>query len=170
MGAKLLYPGGRVQHVGVLLGMGGVAGHFGAGVNEDDHGWMSRNVLPHDVSAVTGACMMIERDKFDAVGGFDEIDLPVELNDVDLCLRLAARGWRTICNHADDFPSIDSRRAAAAARFVCSASTRPSAARFTNAGAPSFATIRISIRGCLFTRIAKLYRDVGRLRRGPRPA
>ncbi|MGZ9117150.1 MAG: glycosyltransferase family 2 protein, partial [Methylocystis sp.] len=93
-----LYPGGRVQHVGVLLGMGGVAGHFGAGVNEDDRGWMSRNVLPHDVSAVTGACMMIERDKFDAVGGFDEIDLPVELNDVDLCLRLAARGWRTICH------------------------------------------------------------------------
>lgn len=98
VGAKLLYPGGRVQHVGVLLGMGGVAGHFGAGLNEDDHGWMGRNVLPHDVAAVTGACMMIERSKFDAVGGFDEIDLPVELNDVDLCLRLAARGWRTICN------------------------------------------------------------------------
>ena len=98
VGAKLLYPGGRVQHVGVLLGMGGVAGHFGAGVTEDDRGWMSRNVLPHDVSAVTGACMMIERDKFDAVGGFDEINLPVELNDVDLCLRLAARGWRTICH------------------------------------------------------------------------
>jgi GT2 family glycosyltransferase len=98
VGAKLLYPGGRVQHVGVLLGMGGVAGHFGAGVGEDDRGWMGRNVLPHDVSAVTGACMMIERRKFEAVDGFDEVELPVELNDVDICLRLAARGWRTVCN------------------------------------------------------------------------
>lgn len=98
VGAKLLYPRGQVQHVGVLLGMGGVAGHFGAGVSASDRGWMNRNVSPHEVSAVTGACMMIERRKFDAVGGFDEVDLPVELNDVDLCLRLAARGWRSICN------------------------------------------------------------------------
>lgn len=98
VGAKLLYPGGRVQHVGVLLGMGGVAGHFGSGVSEDESGWMGRNILPHDVSAVTGACMMIERRKFEAVEGFDEVELPVELNDVDLCLRLAARGWRTVCN------------------------------------------------------------------------
>ncbi len=98
VGAKLLYPRGLVQHAGVLLGMGGVAGHFGAGVSASDRGWMDRNVSPHEVSAVTGACMMIERRKFNAVGGFDEVDLPVELNDVDLCLRLAARGWRSICN------------------------------------------------------------------------
>lgn len=98
VGAKLLYPGGGVQHVGVLLGMGGVAGHFGSGVSAEDPGWMGCNVLPHDTSAVTGACMLIERRKFEAVGGFDEVDLPVELNDVDVCLRLAAHGWRTICN------------------------------------------------------------------------
>jgi GT2 family glycosyltransferase len=98
VGAKLLYPRGCVQHVGVLLGMGGVAGHFGAGVSASDRGWMDRNVAPHEVSAVTGACMMVERRKFDDVGGFDEIELPVELNDVDLCLRLAARGWRSICH------------------------------------------------------------------------
>ncbi|MBM3563422.1 MAG: glycosyltransferase [Alphaproteobacteria bacterium] len=98
VGAKLLYPRGRVQHAGVLLGMGGVAGHFGAGLSENERGWLNRNVLPHDVSAVTGACMMIERRKFDDVGGFDEVDLPIELNDVDLCLRLNARGWRAICN------------------------------------------------------------------------
>ncbi len=98
VGAKLLYPRGRVQHVGVVLGMGGVAGHFGAGLDKSDRGWLDRNVSPHETSAVTGACMMIERRKFDDVGGFDEVDLPVELNDVDLCLRLAARGWRAICN------------------------------------------------------------------------
>lgn len=98
VGAKLLYPSGHAQHVGVLLGMGGVAGHFGAGLKGSEPGWMRRNLMPHDVSAVTGACLMVERRKFDAVGGFDEAELPVELNDVDLCLRLAARGWRTVCN------------------------------------------------------------------------
>lgn len=98
VGAKLLYPQGVVQHAGVVLGMGGVAGHFGAGLREDAAGWLRRNEVPHEASAVTGACLMVERSKFQAIGGFDEINLPVELNDVDLCLRLAERGWRTICN------------------------------------------------------------------------
>lgn len=98
VGAKLLYPNQRVQHVGVLLGMGGVAGHFGAGLHADAPGWLGRNRVPHEVSAVTGACLMVERRKFEAVGGFDAVNLPVDLNDVDLCLRLGERGWRTICN------------------------------------------------------------------------
>ncbi|MDJ0449485.1 glycosyltransferase family 2 protein [Methylocystis sp. JR02] len=98
VGAKLLYPDQRVQHVGVLLGMGGVAGHFGAGLHAQAPGWMERNRVPHEVSAVTGACLMVERRKFEAVGGFDAVNLPIDLNDVDLCLRLGERGWRTICN------------------------------------------------------------------------
>lgn len=98
VGAKLLYPNQRVQHVGVLLGMGGVAGHYGAGLPEDAPGWLGRNLVPHEVSAVTGACLMVERYKFEAVGGFDAVNLPVDLNDIDLCLRLGERGWRTICN------------------------------------------------------------------------
>lgn len=97
VGAKLLYPNRRVQHVGVLLGMGGVAGHFGAGSSEQEPGWWARNLVPHEVAAVTGACLMVERRKFDSVGRFDAENLPVDLNDVDLCLRLAERGWRTIC-------------------------------------------------------------------------
>ncbi|WP_442755914.1 glycosyltransferase family 2 protein [Methylocystis sp. JAN1] len=98
VGAKLLYPNRKVQHVGVLLGMGGVAGHFGAGLDETEPGWLRRNLVAHEVSAVTGACLMVSRTKFDAVGRFDETNLPVDLNDVDLCLRLGERGWRTICN------------------------------------------------------------------------
>jgi GT2 family glycosyltransferase len=98
VGAKLLYPNRRTQHVGVLLGMGGVAGHFGAGLDESEPGWWGRNLAPHEVSAVTGACLMVARSKFEAVDRFDEINLPVDLNDVDLCLRLAERGWRTICH------------------------------------------------------------------------
>lgn len=98
VGAKLLYPDQRVQHAGVLLGMGGVAGHFGAGLTADAPGWLARNRVPHEVSAVTGACLMVERRKFEAIGGFDAVNLPVDLNDVDLCLRLGEQGWRTICN------------------------------------------------------------------------
>ena len=98
VGAKLLFPSRKTQHVGVVLGMGGVAGHFGAGLDERAPGWMQRNLAPHEVSSVTGACLMVERRKFNAVGGFDSVNLPVELNDVDMCLRLAERGWRTIAN------------------------------------------------------------------------
>ena len=98
VGAKLLHGDGRVQHAGVVLGLGGVAGHFGAGLREDEPGWLDGNSTPHEVSAVTGACLMVEARKFWEVGGFDAENLPVELNDIDLCLRLAERGWRTICD------------------------------------------------------------------------
>lgn len=98
VGAKLLYPSGATQHAGIVLGMGGVAGHFGAGLGDEAAGWADRNQLPHDVSAVTGACLMVAREKFAAVGGFDAAQLPVEFSDIDLCLRLSAKGWRTVCN------------------------------------------------------------------------
>ncbi len=96
VGAKLTFPDGRLQHVGVLVGMGGGAGHFGAGAPGDDPGWAGRNGVVHDVSAVTGACLAVMREKFSAVGGFDAVHLPVELSDIDLCLKLNARGWQTI--------------------------------------------------------------------------
>jgi GT2 family glycosyltransferase len=97
VGAKLLYPDGPVQHAGVTLGIGETAGHFGAGAPEADPGWVGRHGVLHEVSAVTGACLAVERQKFEAVGGFDSMNLPVELNDVDLCLRLEERGWKTVC-------------------------------------------------------------------------
>ena len=98
VGAKLLYPSRRVQHAGVVLGMGGVAGHFGDGLAEGDENWLGWNKVPHEASAVTAACLMVERRKFEAVGGFDADNLPVDLNDIDLCLRLCEFGWRTICD------------------------------------------------------------------------
>ncbi|GAC1553151.1 MAG: hypothetical protein NVS2B5_11350 [Beijerinckiaceae bacterium] len=97
VGAKLLFSDGRIQHVGVSLGIGETAGHFGAGAVGSDPGWVGRNAATHEVSAVTGACLAVERRKFEAVGGFDSENLPVELNDVDLCLRLAERSWKTVC-------------------------------------------------------------------------
>lgn len=96
VGARLTYPDGRLQHIGVLVGMGESAGHFGALAAGDDPGWAGRNLAVHEVSAVTGACLAIAREKFEAVGGFDAEHLPIELSDIDLCLKLNARGWQTI--------------------------------------------------------------------------
>lgn len=98
VGARLLYPSRRLQHAGLVLGMGGIAGHFGAHAAPEAPGWHRRNLVPHETLAVTGACLMVEKAKFLAVNGFDAAHLPVDLNDVDLCLRLAERGWRTICD------------------------------------------------------------------------
>lgn len=95
VGGLLVYPDGRIQHAGVVLGMGNSAGHFGAGAPEAAPGWLSRNEVVHEVSAVTGACLAVARRKFMLVGGFDAEHLPVELGDIDLCLRLAEKGWGT---------------------------------------------------------------------------
>ncbi len=95
VGGLLHYPDGRIQHAGVVLGMGNAAGHFGAGAPEAAPGWLSCNEVVHEVSAVTGACLAVARRKFMLVGGFDAEHLPIELNDIDLCLRLVEKGWRT---------------------------------------------------------------------------
>ena len=100
VGARLTYPDGRLQHVGVLAGMGGSAGHFGAPAPGDDPGWAGRNGVTHEVSAVTGACLAVAREKFEAVGGFDAVHLPIELSDIDLCFKLNARGWQTLIDPA----------------------------------------------------------------------
>lgn len=96
VGAKLLYPDGSLQHAGVTVGLNGFAGHLYSGAPRDEPGHLGELLVPHEVSAVTGACLAVEREKFDAVGGYDARNLPVDLNDVDLCLRLGERGWRTV--------------------------------------------------------------------------
>jgi GT2 family glycosyltransferase len=96
VGAKLLYPDDRLQHAGVTVGLNGFAGHLYSGAGRDEPGHLGELRFPHEVSAVTGACVAVERHKFEAVGGYDAQNLPVDLNDVDLCLRLGEQGWRTI--------------------------------------------------------------------------
>jgi GT2 family glycosyltransferase len=95
VGAKLLYPSGRVQHAGVILGMGGVAGHFHLGCQRHDPGYFSRALLQQNLSAVTAACLAMRRAVFEEVGGFNG-DLRVAFNDVDLCLRIRQRGYLII--------------------------------------------------------------------------
>jgi O-antigen biosynthesis protein len=96
VGAKLLFPNRLLQHAGVVLGFGGIAGHVYRRSPEDHRGYLNQLTVAHEVSAVTGACMAVERSKFEAVGGFDAENLPVDLNDIDLCLRIAERGWANI--------------------------------------------------------------------------
>lgn len=96
VGAKLVYPSGRLQHAGLVLGHGGYAAHIGIGEEPPHRGYLDRFTVPHEVSAVTGACLAVEKSKFEAIGGFDAERYPVELGDVDLCLRLSQRGWKTV--------------------------------------------------------------------------
>lgn len=92
VGAKLLFDNRTVQHVGCVVGMGGRAGHFEHGMAADDPGFFRRANRLHRVSAVTGAFLAVARSKFEAVGRFDEENLPIDLNDIDLCLRLREAG------------------------------------------------------------------------------
>ncbi|MCI0598551.1 MAG: glycosyltransferase [Beijerinckiaceae bacterium] len=96
VGCKLLYPNGRIQHAGIVVGIGDSAGHFDAGRSAEEPGWLGRNHCVHEISAVTGACMAVERAKFELTGGFDAIHLPVEFGDIDLCLRLDELGFVTL--------------------------------------------------------------------------
>ncbi|MGH6835544.1 MAG: glycosyltransferase family 2 protein [Methylocella sp.] len=96
VGCKLLYPDGRIQHAGVVLGIGEGVGHFDAGRRDGEPGWLGRNLILHEASAVTGACLAVERAKFAAAGGFDAVHLPVEYNDIDLCLRLEELGFAVL--------------------------------------------------------------------------
>jgi GT2 family glycosyltransferase len=96
VGAKLLYPDGRIQHGGVVLGIGGIAGHAFKYSSGAGSGYFSKLRMAHTVSAVTAACMVVERRKFERVGGFDEQQLAVAFNDVDLCLRLGEAGYRSV--------------------------------------------------------------------------
>ncbi len=96
VGARLLFDDGSVQHAGVLLGIGGIAGHAHKYLGGEAAGYQLRLQLTHQVSAVTAAVLVLRRNLFLKVGGFDATSFQVNYNDVDLCLRLMARGYRNI--------------------------------------------------------------------------
>lgn len=93
---KLLYPDNTIQHAGVILGVGGWAGHAHKGLPRDGLGYVGRAGLMSSFSAVTGACLVVRRDRFLAVNGLDETAFAVACNDVDFCLRLRAEGWQNV--------------------------------------------------------------------------
>ena len=87
VGAKLYYPDDTIQHAGVVLGIGGIAGHIHKNFNKNNPGYVARAIVAQDLSAVTAACIMIPRKVFKEVNGFDE-DFKVAFNDVDLCMKI----------------------------------------------------------------------------------
>ena len=96
VGARLLYADRRVQHGGVSIGLGGVAGHSFCGLEATDSGYFGQALLNREVEAVTAAAMGVRRKVFMAHGGFDEKNLPIAFNDVDFCLRLRKAGLTNI--------------------------------------------------------------------------
>lgn len=95
VGAKLYYPDNTVQHAGVILGLGGVAGHSHKNFPRAHYGYMKRLLHAQNLSCVTGACLMIRKKVFTEVGGLDE-RFRVAFNDVDLCMRVQKSGYRIV--------------------------------------------------------------------------
>ncbi|MBU3574774.1 glycosyltransferase family 2 protein [Polynucleobacter sp. UK-Mo-2m-Kol15] len=95
VGAKLLYPNETLQHAGVILGIGGVAGHSHKFFPRSEPGYFSRAILRNTLSAVTAACLVIRASIFKEVGGLDE-NLQIAFNDIDFCLRVREMGYRNV--------------------------------------------------------------------------
>jgi len=95
VGTMLLYSNNTVQHAGVILGIGGVAGHAFRNFPASHTGFCGRMVVISNYSAVTAACMMVRREVFEDVGRFDE-DLPIAFNDVDFCIKVREKGYYNV--------------------------------------------------------------------------
>ncbi|MHB1676688.1 MAG: glycosyltransferase [Sulfuriferula sp.] len=96
VGAKLWYPNNTLQHGGVIVGIGGVAGHAHKHLSQGRCNEVSRANLIQGLSAVTAACLVIRKATYEKVGGLNDTDLHIAFNDVDFCLRVRAAGYRNI--------------------------------------------------------------------------
>ncbi|MEM8499153.1 MAG: glycosyltransferase family 2 protein [Pseudomonadota bacterium] len=96
IGAKLYYAENKIQHAGVILGIGGVAGHSHKYFPKEHHGYFSRLALAQNLSAVTGACMLVRKSVYEQVNGLEENELKIAFNDVDFCLRVRAAGYLNV--------------------------------------------------------------------------
>lgn len=96
VGARLFYPNRTVQHAGVILGLGGVAGHSHKHLPADHPGYFFRAILTQEFSAVTAACLVVRKAVYEAIGGLEEQSLTIAFNDIDFCIRLKLAGYRNI--------------------------------------------------------------------------
>ena len=96
VGAKLYYPDNTIQHAGVILGIGGVAGHSHKYISRGEHGYFSRAQLTQNFSAVTAALLLVEKSIYEKVGGLNEDHLKVAFNDIDFCLKVMNTGLRNL--------------------------------------------------------------------------
>jgi glycosyltransferase involved in cell wall biosynthesis len=96
VGAMLYFHNDTIQHAGVIIGLGGVAGHSHKHFPKDHPGYMHRLKVVQNLSAVTAACLLVRKSVFDEVNGLNEKDLTVAFNDVDFCLKVQAAGYRNL--------------------------------------------------------------------------
>jgi glycosyltransferase involved in cell wall biosynthesis len=98
IGARLLYPNGTIQHAGIILGLGKerVAGHSHIKISKSAFGYFGRTTLMQSLSAVTAACLVIRKDIYLEVGGFNDQELGIFFSDVDFCLRVRAAGYKNV--------------------------------------------------------------------------
>jgi GT2 family glycosyltransferase len=96
VGARLLHSNRRLQHAGVIVGLGGLAGHWFGGQREGYPGPMARLHVRQSLTAVTGACMLISRACLKKVGSFDEGEFAIAYNDIDFCMRAVSKGFRVV--------------------------------------------------------------------------
>lgn len=107
VGARLVYPNGRLQHCGVVVGLGGAAGHLHVGLAAGEPGYLDMAITAREVSAVTGAALVTTASTFESLGGFDE-SLGVDLNDIDFCLRAISAGRRVLFEPAAELIHYES--------------------------------------------------------------
>lgn len=96
VGAKLYFPDNTIQHAGVIVGIGGVAGHAHKCFSKNNVGYFNRASIIQNFSAVTAACLMVKKTIYEEVEGLNEEDLKIAFNDVDFCLRIQEKGYRNI--------------------------------------------------------------------------
>lgn len=108
VGAKLWYYDNTIQHGGVIVGNGGIAGHSFIHVPKGEHGYFRRLDTDYNYTAVTAACMMMRKSVFEQVGGFDET-LAVAFNDVDLCIRVYLAGYHNVWAHEAELYHYESK-------------------------------------------------------------
>jgi GT2 family glycosyltransferase len=113
VGARLWFSNATLQHAGVILGIGGAAVHIHHRLTREQPGYLGRAHVTQEFSAVTAACMLMRRDVFDRVQGFDEASFAVDFNDIDLCLRVRRAGLRVLWTpHAELFHHESATRGA----------------------------------------------------------
>lgn len=108
VGAKLYYSDDTIQHAGVIVGLGGVAGHSHKYFDRDNHGYMARASIAQNLSACTAACLLVRKSVYEEVGGLDE-NYAVAFNDIDFCMAIRKAGYLIVFTPYAEFYHYESK-------------------------------------------------------------
>ena len=108
VGVKLYFPDETIQHAGIIVGIGGIAGNRFKSIPKDGHGYFAKESMIENLSAVTGACVMTPKSMYEEIGWMDE-KLAVAFNDVDFCLKIREKGYLIVYNPFVEFWHYESK-------------------------------------------------------------